>query len=337
MDTLRVGVIGTGGIGAAHVRRVAEFAVGATVTAVNDVNEPVATKVAESCGARFEKDPHALINAKDVDAVIIASWDRTHEEFALACIAAKKYVLCEKPLATSSEGCRNIMDAEIKGGRRYLDVGFMRRNDRWYRQLKEAVDSGEIGRPLMIHAQHRNKAPQGEKHTTEMSAQASLVHEFDICRWLLDDEYESIQLVHPRSSKNADPDLIDPQIVYLTTRNGVRLDLEMFMNGWYGYDVQCEVVAENASVRLPDPANIIWRKNGMCGYAIYPGWAERFADAYAAEIKEWVANVKAGKCCGASAWDGYMASLSGELATRSRLEGGAIVKFPDVKKPDFYK
>jgi myo-inositol 2-dehydrogenase/D-chiro-inositol 1-dehydrogenase len=111
----------------------------------------------------------------------------------------------------------------------------------------------------------------------------------------------------------------------------------MFMNGWYGYDVQCEIVAEGASVRLPDPANIIWRKDGMCGYEVCSSWKDRFLDAYEVEIKEWVNSVRAGKPRGASAWDGYMASLTGELATKSRLEGGTVVPFPDMAKPAFYQ
>lgn len=336
MAQLRIGVIGTGGIGAGHVQRVEEGTSGAKVTVVSDVNEAVAKEVAAKYNARFEPEPIALINADDVDAVIIASWDRTHEEFTVAAIKAGKYVLCEKPLATSSQGCLHIMEEEMKGGRRLVDVGYMRRYDVWYKQMKEAITSGEIGAPVIVHCQHRNQVPGGETHTTEMTAQASLVHEFDICRWLLDDEYESIQLVCPRTSKNAHKGLVDPQIVYLVTKGGVRIDLEMFMYGWYGYDVQCEVVGENASVRLPDPANLIWRKNNMSGYSITSSWKERFIGAYETEIRDWVASVKDGAPRGASAWDGYMASLSGELATKSRLDNSSIVPFPDVKRPEFY-
>ena len=81
-----------------------------------------------------------LIRDDAVDAVVVASWGPTHEEFVLACIAAGKPVFCEKPLATTVEACRRILDAEMAHGRRLVQVGFMRRYDAGYRAMKEAVD-----------------------------------------------------------------------------------------------------------------------------------------------------------------------------------------------------
>ncbi len=93
------------------------------------------------------------------------------------------------------------MDAEIAGGKRLLMVGFMRRYDKGYRQMKAAIEAQKLGEPLLVHAQHRNAAPTGEKHTTEMSVNGALVHEFDITRWLVNDEYETAQLICPKSTK----------------------------------------------------------------------------------------------------------------------------------------
>ena len=109
----------------------------------------------------------------------------------------------------------------------------------------------------------------------------------------------------------------------------------MFMNGWYGYDLQCEIVGEEGAVRLPDPANLIWRKNGFCGHEVFPSWSRRFESAYETEIREWARHAAMGRPCGPSAWDGYMASLAGELAVRS-LRERRVVEFPDEKRPEFY-
>lgn len=62
--------------------------------------------------------------------------DPTHEEYT-AAIAAGKPVFCEKPLAMSAEGCRRIVDAEMKAGRRLVQVGFMRPYDEGYLALKK--------------------------------------------------------------------------------------------------------------------------------------------------------------------------------------------------------
>lgn len=334
---LRVGVIGTGGIGRAHVERIAAGIPGAQVVAVNDINEESARKVAQQYQIRYENDPHQLIHSKDVDAVIITTWDRTHEEFVVSAINAGKYVFCEKPLSDTSKGCKNIMDAEIAGGKRLLMVGFMRRYDRGYRQLKDAVSSGCIGAPLLVHAQHRNAAPTGEKHTTEMSVNGALVHEFDITRWLLDDEYVSAQMICPKSTRNADEELIDPQMVILKTRSGMHIDLEIFMNCRYGYDIQCEVVCEEGSVRLPDPDNAVFRYGGSCSYGIFPGWANRFEEAYVTEMKEWVDCVLREDLSGCpTAWDGYVTAAVAEACTRARLTG-EVAAIDLAERPEFYK
>ena len=57
-----------------------------------------------------------LIADDDVDAVIVCSWGPTHEQYVVASIAAGKPVFCEKPLATTTDACRRIMDAEVARG-----------------------------------------------------------------------------------------------------------------------------------------------------------------------------------------------------------------------------
>ena len=99
-----------------------------------------------------------------VDAIIVASWGPTHEEYVLAGIAAGKQVFCEKPLATTREACERILDAEVAAGRRLVMVGFMRRYDDGYRAMKEALDRGDIGAPLVFHSAHRNPVGSGQRH-----------------------------------------------------------------------------------------------------------------------------------------------------------------------------
>lgn len=338
MDILRVGVIGTGGIGRAHAERLTKYISNANVVAVNDIHIEAAQKTAEVCGARFESDPHVLIQSDDVDAVLIASWDRTHEEYVRAAIAAGKFVFCEKPLSNTADGCRHVVEDEIKYGKRLVTVGFMRRYDKGYQQMREVIKSGQLGEVLMIHEQHRNAAPTGEKHTTIMSVSGALVHEFDITRFLTDDEYVSAQMVFPRTTCHADPDLIDPQFVILKTKKGTMIDLEIFMNCRYGYDIQCEVVGEDGTVRLPELANIApVRYNGIRGHKIYKEWYRRFEDAYVYELRDWVDSALAGFASGASAWDGYVTSAVAEKCTESRMSGGAVIEFDLGDRPDLYQ
>ncbi|MDO5547039.1 MAG: Gfo/Idh/MocA family oxidoreductase [Eubacteriales bacterium] len=336
--TLRIGVIGTGGMGQHHIKNIQSVIPGAEVTAVSDTNEEVARQVASSCAAQYIADPYELIASDNVDAVIIASWDPTHEGFCIAAIHAGKYVFCEKPLSDTPEGCIRIMEAEQKAEKRLLQVGFMRRYDKDYRELRKVIQAGRIGIPLVVHAQHRNLAPAGSaKITSDMSATNALVHEFDITRYLIGDEdtYISAQLVAPRSSRFCGEDLIDPQLVYLETRNGVRVELEIYWYCRYGYDIRCEVVGDLGTASLPSPSHTVVRCEGQQAFQIVPTWQERFHDAYVTELREWIASVQEENIIGPSAWDGYISSKVAEACRQSRLTG-KIVPIELIECPEFY-
>ena len=113
--TIKIGVIGTGAIGADHTRRITQTLVGAEVIALTDVNADSAHKVKSDLGLNAEvyADGHELIANSGVDAVLVTCWGPAHEEFVVAAIKAGKYVFCEKPLATTAAGCRNIVEAEM--------------------------------------------------------------------------------------------------------------------------------------------------------------------------------------------------------------------------------
>ena len=86
--------------------------------------------------------------------------------------------------------CKAIVDLEMASGKQCIQVGFMRRYDRGYNEIKNVIKSGKIGAPLMIHACHRNMS-HVPSHTSDMTIKNSGIHEIDICRWLLDEDYEA--------------------------------------------------------------------------------------------------------------------------------------------------
>ena len=155
--TLGVAVIGTGRMGADHVRRISEVISGARVAAVVDVDAERAKNVAagvEGCTAYTE--PAAAMAAADVDAVLIASPGPAHESALLAAFERDLPVLCEKPLTPDAASALRVLEAEQRLGHRRVQVGFMRRYDAEYVKLKALLDSGQLGRPLMLHNRHRN-------------------------------------------------------------------------------------------------------------------------------------------------------------------------------------
>lgn len=274
--TVRVGVIGAGMIGQDHIRRLTEVVTGATVTAVADVDTGRAAEVAARAGATALPSGADLVASPDVDAVLVTSWGPAHAEHVLNAIAAGKPVFCEKPLATTAEDCLRIVEAERAHGRRLVQVGFMRRFDAGYRQMKEVLSTGSLGAPLIVHCAHRNPTVPESYHSA-MAAQDTAVHEIDVLRWLLDDEIVSAQVVTPRATSRRFAHLKDPQIMIFETASGVRIDLEVFVNCQYGYDIQCEVVGEDGLVRLPDPAAVGIRTAARHGTVVLQDWKDRFA------------------------------------------------------------
>ena len=115
--TIRIGLIGAGGMGRAHLARIANDLSGAVITAVADINHDAAVSAAEPYGAKAYDSSDALINDPEVDAVVIATFGKVHAPDVIKCVEAGKYVLCEKPLATTAEDCIAIMEAEQKAGK----------------------------------------------------------------------------------------------------------------------------------------------------------------------------------------------------------------------------
>ncbi|WP_367325578.1 Gfo/Idh/MocA family protein [Streptomyces sp. HUAS ZL42] len=334
--TVRVGVIGAGMIGQDHIRRLTAVVTGATVTAVTDIDQARAAEVAARTGATAYPTAPELINSPDVDAVLVTSWGPTHAEHVLNSITAAKPVFCEKPLATTAEDCLRIIEAETAHGRRLVQVGFMRRFDPGYRQMKQALTAGTIGTPLIVHCAHRNPTVP-DSYTSAMAAQDTAVHEIDVLRWLLDDDIISAQVITPRATSKRFDHLKDPQLMYFETAGGVRIDLEVFVNCQYGYDIQCETVGENGLIRLPDPAAVAIRTTAQHTTAVVQDWKARFADAFDTEFREWIASVAAGtEPSGPSAWDGYAATVITDAAVRSLETDGTVITVDMKPRPALY-
>jgi myo-inositol 2-dehydrogenase/D-chiro-inositol 1-dehydrogenase len=213
---LKIGVIGTGAIGRTHIERINTKLQGGRVVACSDVQAKFGQSVAAQYGLKFFADGKELINDPAIDAVVVTTSDPYHEPFAMAAIQAGKFVFVEKPLAPEAEACRRIVDAEMAGGKKLVQVGFMRRYDPGYRQLKKMVTERTYGEPLLLHCAHRN-ASVDDSFTTPMSVENSMIHEIDVLRWLLDEDYASAEVTFGRRTRNAAPHLQDPQVMILTT------------------------------------------------------------------------------------------------------------------------
>lgn len=319
---LNVGAIGIGVMGAEHARLLRREVSGACLAAVSDLSPDRAEAVAE--GAKVFADAHALI--ADVDAVVVASPDATHADYARASIALGKPVLCEKPLAASAADGLRIVEAEVAGGRRLVTVGFMRRFDPAYVEMKRALQSGRIGRAVIMHNFHRNvSAP--DWFNGAMTITNSFVHEIDTSQFLLGEEMVDVQV-----SAAPGDDLL---MITMRTDAGTVASCEMNINAGYGYHVHAQIDGRSGTVEMALPAVVTSNLAGHGRLSYASGWVPRFADAYRRQMQAWVDGIVDGRPVGASAWDGYVTTATAEVAAGAMRSGErTAIRLP--LRPLFY-
>ncbi|HLT85730.1 MAG TPA: Gfo/Idh/MocA family oxidoreductase [Phototrophicaceae bacterium] len=320
---LGVGVVGLGAMGAAHVATLTDHVPGARVVAVHDAAPGRAAEVARSVGARVVAGAEELVASDDVAAVVVASPDDTHAALTLACVAAGKPVLCEKPLGVGPAESARVLAAEEAAGRPLVSVGFMRRFDPGYAELRAAVRGGRVGDVRLVHNVHRNAAPHPSATTAAVVAN-SMVHELDVLPWLTGLPVTAVEVRSPVREG-----LRDPQLAVVELGGGqVLATVEVFLGAGYGYDVRCEVVGSRGTASLRAPDHLELAADGRRGVAVPADFRDRFAAAYREELRAWVAAAARGATAGASARDGHRANLAAAAGVES-LRTGRPVAVPD--------
>jgi myo-inositol 2-dehydrogenase/D-chiro-inositol 1-dehydrogenase len=239
-------------------------------------------------------------------------------------LAAGKPVFCEKPLAPTQEACLRIIDAEVKAGKRLIQVGFMRRYDAAYQALKATLNAGKIGAPLIFHAAHRNASVPRGLYTSEMAISDTMVHDIDMARWLLDDEVERVQVFAGRKN-SVGVDLRDPIFAVMEMAGGALATVEVSVNIGYGYDIRAEISGEKGTAELAESNRVVVKAGDSFSGRVPTDWRERFAAAYDSEIAEWIKSATAGGATGPSAWDGYAITAASDAGLKSADTGDKVL------------
>lgn len=335
---LKIGIIGCGAIGREHIKRLSGKLQGSRVVAVCDVFQESAEKAAALVTENevtVYTDIQAIVADPNVDALVVTSPGFAHKEPVMAAIKAGKPIFCEKPLCTTAVDCKEIVDAEIESGKHLVQVGFMRRYDKGYNQVKDMIDSGDFGDPLLLKCTHR-AIEVDETYTTEMAVTDTAIHEIDCLHWLVNDDWESVQVIMGANTKHAHSKLRDPQVMVMQSKRGITAVVEVFVNCKFGYDINCEVVCEDGSIHMPAPSFPIVRKDGKLSTNIEMNWINRFIDSYDVELQDWINNAAKFEVKGPNAWDGYMASVTADALLASQ-KSGAVEKVNFGETPEFYK
>lgn len=331
--TIRVALIGAGVMGADHAHTLASQVPGAELHTICDADTVRATALASELEVEHvATDPLATIADNGIDAVLIAAPDSMHKELILACLAVGKPVLCEKPMAPTPQDCIEIIDAEVKRGTRLIQIGYNRRFDPAYWEMRDIWKTAGLGEAVMFHGFHRNvSAPPW--FDSNMAVTNSAVHDFDIARWLLETELASVHAFRPAMYANGG--VGSPVFLVCQAVSGQLVNIEVSNNAAYGYDVRGDLVCKNGTVSLRPPINSELNMDLKLSTSYPADWRQRFVNSYRLQLQGWVRSIRKGTPEGASAWDGYAASACAAAGLKS-LASGLAEKVDLIAKPSLY-
>ena len=327
MNALAVGVIGTGMMGEVHARLLNDRIGAARVVAVSDPDTERRRMVAEAVGAAEFDDPMGLIAAPEVEAVVIASPDHSHAGFAVASVKAGKPCMCEKPLATTVDDARLVVDAEVALGRRLVQVGFMREFDEGHASLVSLRRSGALGEVVAVRSTHVNPAPWAPGVTAERVITQSMIHDIHSARFLSGAEVEAVSasaVPFAAGSSGVDDGAVRFVAARLELVGGAVALLDVNVSSAYGYRVVAEVVGSEGTARTSEGAAVDMWSSGARVAKVSANWPEHFSAAYLTELTAWVSAASGGGVTGPSAWDGMMANVVAEALVDASTRGERV-------------
>lgn len=326
--TLKFAVLGAGRIGQVHARAV-DAVEGAALVAVADPAAAAAEALSSRHGCEI-RSIEAIEAATDVDAVILCTPTDTHADLIERFARAGKAIFCEKPVDLSAARVRDCLKVVAASGAALM-VGFNRRFDPDFMAVKAAIDEGRIGTVEMVTIISRDPGPPPIDYIRRSGGifRDMTIHDFDMARWLLGEEVETVLaaasvLVDPAIGAAGDYDSAN---VILRTASGRQAVITNSRRAAYGYDQRIEVLgskgavaaqnAHEASIEIADAGG--FRRPPLLNF-----FMTRYTAAYANEIRSFVAAVTKGGPMPTTGLDGLRALELADAALRSAETGQAV-------------
>ena len=328
MKKLGIGVVGVGEMGKRHAENVRHLVPGAELVAVADVAGARAKQVAEELEvAKSFGSLEAMLECKEVQAVLIATPDKFHAQGVIQAAKAGKDILCEKPIALTLADAYAALDAVSKAGVQ-LQIGFMRRYDPAHAAAMKRIEAGEIGTPLIFKSVGRDKdEPPLAAYQSGLNGMIfynSTIHDFDLARWLMRDEVAEVHsyttvAIRPEVAQYGD---VVAGSVNLQYRNGGIGNIESYVQAVYAYDVRTEILGSKGAIFVGSlektPAVFLNANGGTRTLADH--FLTRFADAYLAEVRDFVQNLLEDKPVRVTGEDGLQALATAVAAETSHKQ-----------------
>lgn len=329
---LRIGLLGAGRIGQIHGRNIAAHR-DAELAAVADALPEAAQALAAETGSRVTSID-AILADTGIDAVVVATPTDMHADLIEKAARQGKAVFCEKPVDLDAARIKACLDVVSATGHPLM-IGFNRRFDPSFADLKRRLDQGEVGSPELLTILSRDPAPPPISYVERSGGlfRDMMIHDFDMARFLLGEEPVEVfalgaSLVDPAIGAAGD---VDTAAVMLKTGSGRIVQISNSRRSAYGYDQRVEVHGEKGMLRAGNRRATTVEAATSAGYCRDPAldfFLERYAEAYRAELAVFIEGVAEGRSLTPSGQDGLRAQILADAATQS-WESGQPVQIGD--------
>ncbi len=323
---IRFALFGAGFIGTVHAANIVKHP-NAQLSYIYDANADTAKKAAERFGGQVASSPEQIWNAKDVDAVLIASSTNTHADLLSRAADAKKAVLCEKPIDLELNRVKDVVTKIVRSGIP-VGLGFSRRFDTNHLAVHNAVKNGDVGKLELMHLTSRGPTPPAIAYVKVSGGQLrdQTIHFFDLARWIAGDDVVSVYakgacLIDPEIGKAGD---VDTSVVVMTFKSGAICTIDSSRRAAYGYDERIEAFGEKGLViseRKPTANVTRYNADKAIQQGTYTGWFERMEPTFYEELDAFIKAVQNKQSPSPSLLDGLEAQLIAEAAVKSLSTG----------------
>lgn len=328
MARLNIALIGAGRIGRVHAANIVNHPQCRLAT-ISDTIATAAQALADETGARTA-EAMAAITDPATDAVVICAPTDLHAVMIEAAARAGKPVFCEKPVDLDAARISECLTIVNRTGTPLM-IGFNRRFDPSFRDLKRRLDAGRIGTIELIMIISKDPAPPPIAYIARSGGlfRDMMIHDFDMARFLLGEEPVEI---HACGSALVDPEIgvagdIDTAVVTLKTASGKLVSISNSRRATYGYDQRIEVHGSQGMLAAGNQTETSVTEAGTLGYLTdraLPFFLERYGAAYRLELDAFITALTTCTKPSPDGNDGLAAQRLADAASRSAKSGDNV-------------
>jgi myo-inositol 2-dehydrogenase/D-chiro-inositol 1-dehydrogenase len=323
-------LVGGGFIGPLHAANLAAHPE-ARLAWVVDLDLAVATKLATKHGAEATGNLDDALADPEVGAVMICTPPRTHAAIVERAARAGKAIFCEKPVdldLSRVDACANVL---AETGVPFF-VAFNRRFDPSHSALCNAIRAGDLGRPEMLVLSSRDPEISPPDYVAAMPYGIfydTMIHDFDMVRWLLGEEPVEIIartacMLDAKDNPHRDP---DTAMVMLTMESGALVHVNSSFRAVYGYDQRIEAFGSKGMLisRNHQPTALErYDASGVRRDPLLRFFVERYAESYRRELDDFIRSIQAERAPSIGLRDGRRALEIAEAAVASAKSGTTV-------------